>query len=744
MESTASVFWPSLFGHNVLRLGSLLSSRTRRTPTLKGAEPPYTTLMDCSTDVGEDWCRTKANEYGQLQCRGCDVICSLMRWGEVQRRQDAAYQGTSQLRIFHSNYRELELCAVRSACDTCRIIQRAFLLSQITVAGSQNLEDPDEQWPVSVALRLDDAGDSLLLSIHTLAQAVVPLGKDKCPAKNDPTRGERRLRADFHELRQVIRDCHDHHECSWKYRWSDRNPSWLLEILPGNHVRLVQRPASPVDYVVLSYSWGDPTTMPASEWARIKGAATKSKDGLPVLDRLQPFEQWILPETMQDAISITHSLGFRYLWIDSVCIPKGTNWDTEASLMHEVYGNAAFTLVASSSTKATDRMLHDRMAWRYRNKACKLRGKWLHNDHITLDHVRLGSPVAQRGWTLQEERLSPRILYWTGQRWHWSCPESQITELGDMGSAASPDVPKALSPPQRFLDVCRTGDEQQLNDEWLDIVEAYSRRDLAHSKDRFLAISGLAVRFYNAKVEGGERLATEAYLAGLWRDNLARQLAWTVERGANAENTLHHIAPSWSWASLPLKVRAKTKHEFKESEHFQFLGSSPAPPKPTDNKTCAQLVEEQGRIVKTIEVRGRLRRFIAQDAQKVCWDDIEGKQSKRAGYHFSMLPGQSIFAVNAEDGRIVSKEAHRGELVGQLDYLAARPRSDEEKRNPGACLPDGMEKELMCLELGDSAMLLLHRVPDQPDGYRRVGICLGYSNRKGFFYGCGPKVVRLC
>jgi hypothetical protein len=651
-------------------------------------------------------------------------------------------------------------------------------LEQITGEDAERLEHSMSQWPVYAALSLTSSGDSrLLLAIksptETLFSATVQLSDEPRPLLRDPTKGGARLRSDLADLSRVIYDCHHNHECSSRYRWSRRNPTWLLKILPDNYAQLVEGPPTPVDYVVLSYSWGDPATMPATEWARIKAAGTKTINGRPVPERLSPFPMWDLPETMQDAISISASLGFSYIWIDNVCIPKGTNWDTEAARMHEVYGNAAFTFVASSSAKATDHLIHDRLAWTHRNKACKLRGMWLQNTQMSLDQVRLQSPVSQRAWTLQEERLSPRTLYWSGQRWYWSCAERQVVELSDMECAPPAGDKTARSCPQRFLELCRTGDEHQLHDEWLDIVEAYTPRDLVAPKDRFLAIAGLAVRFYNAKADNGGAMITEEYLAGLWKDNFARHLAWSVAGAIESRQNLQHIAPSWSWASLPLQVHTRTKHAFKQSEHFKFIsvehidtphtesmtgkaGADPEKAMVANFVNRGQAVEERGRDVKVVQVQGRFRRFISETAREVSWRSIEWKRGSRLSFNFGAVPDQHIYARNKTNGRIMSKDAHSGEVVGQLDYLVPSgdgqlgyfsPLDDgQSKARFTPHVQEGDEKELVCLELGESAMLLLmpYRKWGHPDSYRRVGVAIGYDNRKGFFYGCETRRVRLC
>ncbi|KAL2184770.1 HET-domain-containing protein [Thermothelomyces heterothallicus CBS 203.75] len=698
-----------------------------------------------------------------LQCKGCGEICELLRWGEVQRRRDSTFRGSSPPRIVHNSYVELDRCALETDCDTCRTLRRAFLLEQITSHGAERLGHAGNQWPIYAVLNLGPSGDSeLALAVKSpkavLYSATVHLSNDARAVARNSRRAAPGPRPDLGALRRVVDDCHRNHECSSRYRWSHRNPTWLLRILPDNLVQLVAGPPEPVDYVVLSYSWGDPATMPAAEWAKIKGAGTKTINGRPVPERLNPFSVRELPETMQDAIAISASLGVFYVWIDNVCIPKGTNWDTEASLMHEVYGNSAFTLVASSSTKATDRLLYDRPAWTQRGGACRLRDLWwLHNTPMPLDRVRLESPVSLRAWTLQEERLSPRIVYWAGQRWYWSCLERQVAELGEFDWAASPADPCSRSCPQRFLELCRSGDEELLHEEWLDIIQAYTRRDLVAPRDRFLAIAGLAVRFYNAKAANGGAVVTEDYLAGLWRDNFARHLAWSVASAVEPRHNLRHIAPSWSWASLPLRVQTKTKAPFRPSAHFRFvavrrveaaeasyaLARTETGDPSTDFINRGRAVEERGRGVKAVEVRGRFRRFISDDALNVSWDGIERKRDGRSCFDFGAFPGRSIYARNKGNGIILSKDAHCGEVVGQLDYIV--PADDKPDQHPAPYVREGDEREIVCLELGELAMLLL--VPDhdwgRPESYRRVGVAIGYTNRKGFFYGCETRSVNL-
>ena len=80
------------------------------------------------------------------------------------------------------------------------------------------------------------------------------------------------------------------------------------------------------------------------------------------------------------------------------------------------------------------------------------------------------------------------------------------------------------------------------------------------------------------------------------------------------------------------------------------------------------------------------------------------------------------------NGKVRAYEAHREEEVGQLDYVSTQEKED------GSCLADGAEKDLYCLEIGKSTMLLLEKVVGEEAEdftFRRSGISRGY--RLNFF-----------
>lgn len=62
-----------------------------------------------------------------------------------------------------------------------------------------------------------------------------------------------------------------------------------------------------------------------------------------------------LPQRLRDAITITKWPGFRYLWIDALCILQDSkeDWEKEVAVMGKVYLNAVFTIAASAASNSS-------------------------------------------------------------------------------------------------------------------------------------------------------------------------------------------------------------------------------------------------------------------------------------------------------------------------------------------------------------------------------------------------------
>ncbi|MCJ1437644.1 hypothetical protein MMC27_007031 [Xylographa pallens] len=500
-----------------------------------------------------------------------------------------------------------------------------------------------------------------------------------------------------------------------------------------------------VRYVAVSYTWGVELAT-KDERAIIKAAATKENNSQ---KRREGFPMAGLPDTILDAIRLTLSLGLEYIWIDDICIVPPVDWNEEASKMDEVYGNSYVTLATCSSMKATEQIPYFREAWRYKTGACRLySGHWLANIDMPLNEIRLRSHLFTRAWTLQEERLTPRMLYVCSQRMYWSCSVSQHIETGQHGGLQQlqgPDRFAWMRHPQAFLRACRRQDLAALHEQWLELVQAYVKRNIFDSADRFPAIMGLAVQYLGPYTDENEEVRGQEYLAGLWRHTFAHDLSWSVQAPGVPGSRLDSVAPTWSWASMPVCSDIATQNIIEPTSGFAllenwWLGSS-------GDLYKAPKVVKRGAEIKSVTVRGRSRRLLAKASTKREWSSIVPWQNAKGAFDFSGCISEFIHAQNLSTSQLVVYEPHKQEVVAQLDYLLPEKGSwDSPDFSSGSDL-----RELTCLQIGRSSMLLLRQYQtqggyeyqdeDSSSKYQRVGICNSVHN--SFFVAAPLKTIVL-
>ena len=107
-------------------------------------------------------------------------------------------------------------------------------------------------------------------------------------------------------------------------------------------VRIVNttgRSLGDMPYLALSHCWGKKSHV----------AAMTSTGNLNARRVLLPVSN--LPKTIHDAIIVTHKLGFRYLWIDTLCVVQDSieDWEIACATMAGIYANSACTIAASAS-----------------------------------------------------------------------------------------------------------------------------------------------------------------------------------------------------------------------------------------------------------------------------------------------------------------------------------------------------------------------------------------------------------
>jgi len=83
----------------------------------------------------------------------------------------------------------------------------------------------------------------------------------------------------------------------------------------------------------------------------------------------------------------------------------------------------------------------------------------------------------------------------------------------------------------------------ELRDAWSNVISMNTGRALTKSRDRLLALGGIAEEFHRF-------WGSSQYIAGLWQHNLLEDLLWSTDINSRQPRPAKYRAPSWSWAAV--------------------------------------------------------------------------------------------------------------------------------------------------------------------------------------------------
>ena len=153
----------------------------------------------------------------------------------------------------------------------------------------------------------------------------------------------------FELCRSWLRTCRRHHSDCRKNKDATL-PKRVIDVGLTNteQPRLVETSNSIGTYITLSHRWGSVQPL-----ATTKMNYTEHLEGLPAQT---------IPPLFQDAIVATRELGFRHLWIDSLCIIQDdvSDWESQCAVMDQIYENSAVTIAGSAAHNPDCHFLSDR------------------------------------------------------------------------------------------------------------------------------------------------------------------------------------------------------------------------------------------------------------------------------------------------------------------------------------------------------------------------------------------------
>lgn len=159
-----------------------------------------------------------------------------------------------------------------------------------------------------------------------------------------------------------------------------------------------------------------------------------------LLEHTKRINQACLPQTFKDFIEIARRLRIGHVWIDSLCIIQDSkpDWELNSGQMASVYSNAYLTIAASGSKDGTGGcgMVDEEMSYgpvdiecdeTEQDSSTPLKRKfrvWSRSPFYVGQVIR-DDPLSQRGWSMQERELSPRIVHYSKDNIRWNAASSR-------------------------------------------------------------------------------------------------------------------------------------------------------------------------------------------------------------------------------------------------------------------------------------------------------------------------------
>jgi len=370
----------------------------------------------------------------------------------------------------------------------------------------------------------------------------------------------------FEIIKQWLADCDEnhratcrpllHHESSWNNGTATllaagkRLPTRVLDVgfQHDPQVRLLHtKKGDSGEWLALSHQWG-----PSPHFCT-------TTDNLPA--HLSGIKVGDLPATFQDAVTVARKLGFRYLWIDSLCIVQGPGGDfnQQAKQMEMVYSGASCVLAISRGVGHSAGFLNPRKKRDYVSLHHHEHGRDDSRGSGSLPpffiseniddfeaHVLEGN-LNKRGWVFQEHALARRTIFFTEHQMYFECGNGVRCETM-MGMKS--DLAGLLGDPSfpRILEEAKQGERIQ---RYQELYSRYSRLGLTNDFDRPLAIDGLQSRILSTlNIKGGFGVFDEGGKKGMLR----RSLLWirgeetdSLKRIIFPKDRATSVVPSWSW-----------------------------------------------------------------------------------------------------------------------------------------------------------------------------------------------------
>jgi len=403
----------------------------------------------------------------------------------------------------------------------------------------------------------------------------------------------------------MIKNCLSSHlRCSPRQSKPTTLPKRILDLLTGEDSKSLRLHESQYVQEERRYEYGEYVAL-SHVWGLAKGLPKTTTKTLPSHKRSIPWST--LPKAFQEAVVLVRALGFRYLWVDSLCLVQDEAQEKleESLAMDEVFGNAFLTIAATSASDSSSQPLFPTKTQPFKIQATDNRGSLFkiyvreqpshysfkapfdegaHMNDWELpfpisDETYTHAPLLQRSWAYVERLLSRRVLHFTKSEMILECREGYQCECGRIDDktydprttdsikqefgrliAAANNHPlmnghgnthnRMDSMTSQLANTNLTKGSQDLSRTreealqlWSYIVTEFTARNVTYDSDRLIAIASIA-KALSPTLQSG-------YIAGQWTFSTLSLLWYANDstRCRRPKSTIGQI-PSWSWASV--------------------------------------------------------------------------------------------------------------------------------------------------------------------------------------------------
>ncbi|KAG9188383.1 hypothetical protein G6011_02306 [Alternaria panax] len=408
--------------------------------------------------------------------------------------------------------------------------------------------------------------------------------------------------------RGLIKTCLENHATCSRRGKPTTLPKRVLDLLSGDDSKSMRLHESEYiqderryehgEYIAFSHVWGLAKGIPKTTLATLQS----HKKSIP----------WsTLPRAYQEAVFLTRALGFRWLFIDSLClIQDDVQEKLEDSLnMDEIFGNAFLTIAATSASDSSAQPLFPPKTQPFKIQTTDNKGS-LHkinvreqpshysfkapfdgNAHMNewelpfnmSEEANLHTPLLVRAWPYAERLLSPRVLHFTKSEMILECREGYQCECGRIDDSTYDSRPndqvkqefgRVIAETLNRLpqangngNMGHTRTDSMTNQLASTHLTNGAQQDLSRRRDETLQLWSYIITEYTARhlTDDSDRLIAIAsiakalspalqsgYIAGQWTFSTLGLLWYPNDssRCRRPKLAQGQNVPSWSWASV--------------------------------------------------------------------------------------------------------------------------------------------------------------------------------------------------